>query len=105
MNRLAALIDRLTTTGDEARQRLLADYFATTADPDRAIAANLLAGTRAWHRAKLPFVRGITEARLDPTLFALSADHVGDLLEPPFEGLALLASFATNAARIAIIRI
>jgi ATP-dependent DNA ligase len=81
MNRLAALIDRLTTAGDEARQRLLADYFATIADPDRTIAANLLAGTRTWHRARLPFVRGVAEARLDPTLFALSADHVGDLGE------------------------
>lgn len=81
MNRLAALIDRLTTAGDEARQRLLADYFATVADPDRAIAANLLAGARTWHRARLPFVRGVAEARLDPTLFALSADHVGDLGE------------------------
>lgn len=95
MNRIAALIDRLTTAGDDAKQRLLADYFATIADPDRAIAANLLAGTRAWHRAKLPFVRGITEARLDPTLFALSADHVGDLGET----IALLWPASAGANR------
>lgn len=95
MNRLAALIDRLTNAGDEARQRLLADYFATTADPDRAIAASLLAGTRTWHRAKLPFIRGVTEARLDPTLFALSVEHVGD----PGETIALLWPANTGANR------
>lgn len=82
MNRFAALVDRLTTAADgAARHRLLADYFANAGEQDRAAAAGLLAGTLERRRVSLNLVKGLIEARTDPTLFALSRDYVGDLAE------------------------
>jgi len=81
MNRLAALIDRVANADDEAKHRLLADYFAGIADADRAAAAAILSGTLKPRRATLALVRGLAEERTDPFLFALSRDYVGDLAE------------------------
>jgi ATP-dependent DNA ligase len=81
MNRLAALIDRLANADDEAKHRLLAHYFAHVADADRLAAAEILSGTLKPRRATLALVRGLAEERLDPFLFALSRDYVGDTAE------------------------
>jgi ATP-dependent DNA ligase len=82
MNRLAALVDRLTAAADDGmKHRLLADYLSSAAEQDRIVSAGILSGKRQWHRTKLPLVRGIDEPRIDPVLFGLSLDHVGDLGE------------------------
>ena len=82
MNRFAALIDRLATAaGDDMKHRLLADYLATTPEPDRTLAADILAAKLKPRRVKLALIRGFAEARLDPVLFALSLDYVGDVAE------------------------
>ena len=45
MNRFAALLDRLAyEPGRNAKLRLLADYFRTTADPDRGYALAAITG-------------------------------------------------------------
>jgi len=82
MNRFAALIDRLAVAADDdMKHRLLADYFAITPEPDRAFAAEVLTAKLKRRRVKLALVRGLAEARLDPVLFALSLEFVGDMAE------------------------
>src|ERR1700730_14706241 len=82
MNRLPALLDRLAyEPGRNAKLRLLADYFRTTADPDRGYALAAITGALSFRYAKPGLIRTLIAERTDPTLFALSYDYVGDLSE------------------------
>ena len=82
MNRFAALLDRLAyEPGRNAKLRLLADYFRTTADPDRGYALAAITGALSFRYAKPGLIRTLIAERTDPTLFALSYDYVGDLSE------------------------
>ncbi|MFG1461551.1 cisplatin damage response ATP-dependent DNA ligase [Xanthobacter sp. DSM 24535] len=82
MNRFAALLDRLSYEGGRnAKIRLMADYFATTPDPERGIALAALTGALSFTNAKPGLVRALILERADPTLFAMSYDYVGDLSE------------------------
>jgi DNA ligase-1 len=78
----AALLDRLSyTPSRNDKLRLLADYFATTPDPDRGWALAALTDGLFF---RLPFRRilgELLEGRVDPVLFALSRDYVGDTAE------------------------
>ncbi len=82
MNRFAALIDSLVfMPSRNGKIRLLADYFAHTPDPDRGWALAALTGTLVFHEAKPAAIRQLTVSRVDPELFAMSYDYVGDLAE------------------------
>ncbi len=82
MNRFATLIDALVfMPSRNGKMRLLADFFATTPDPDRGWALAALTETLVFHEAKPAAIRQLTAARVDPELFALSYDYVGDLAE------------------------
>lgn len=81
MNRFAALLDRLENADGEMKQRLLADYLATTPEPDRTIAADFLAARLKPRRIALALIRGLADARFDPVLYALSLDYVDDVAE------------------------
>ncbi|MFG1409876.1 cisplatin damage response ATP-dependent DNA ligase [Xanthobacter sp. VTT E-85241] len=82
MNRFAALLDRLAyESGRNAKIRLMADYFATTPDPERGIALAALTGALSFTNAKPGLVRALIQERADPVLFAMSYDYVGDLSE------------------------
>jgi DNA ligase-1 len=78
----AALLDRLAyTPSRNDKLRLLADYFVTTPDPDRGYALAALADGLFF---RLPVRRILTELlgpRVDPVLFDLSRDYVGDTAE------------------------
>jgi DNA ligase-1 len=78
----AALLDRLSyTPSRNDKLRLLADYFAGAPDPDRGYALAALTDGLFF---RLPFRRILTEmleARVDPVLFTLSRDYVGDTAE------------------------
>jgi DNA ligase-1 len=78
----AALLDRLSyTPSRNDKLRLLADYFASTPDPDRGLA---LAALTDGLFVRLPFRRILGEVlkdRVDPVLFDLSRDYVGDTAE------------------------
>jgi DNA ligase 1 len=101
MNRFAALLDRLSyEPRRNAKIRLMADYFGHTPDPERGWALAFLTGSLSFRHAKPGLIRGLIEARADPTLFYLSWDYVGDLSEtvalmwpkpdlPPGEGLGV----------------
>lgn len=82
MNEFAHLLDRL---GYEPRRnaklRLLQDYFARTPDPERGFALGAMTGSLSFREAKPALIRGLVEERIDPVLFRLSHNYVGDLAE------------------------
>ena len=82
MKAFAALLDGLVTMPSRnGKLRLLADYFRTAPDPDRGWALAALTDGLAQRHAKPALVRALTEDRVDPVLFRLSYDYVGDLAE------------------------
>ena len=82
MNRFAALIDALSfEPGRNAKLSLLTNYFRSTLDPERGYALAALTGALVFANAKPAMIRGLIQQRVDPVLFALSYDYVGDLSE------------------------
>ncbi|GGD60125.1 cisplatin damage response ATP-dependent DNA ligase [Croceicoccus mobilis] len=82
MQAFAHLIDRLTyTSSRNAKLALIADYLRTTPDPDRGWAMAALTGELDFPAVKAATVRRLMMERVDPTLYALSRDYVGDTAE------------------------
>ena len=82
MERFAALLNRLYfTSGTNARSRLLHDYLAETPDPDRGWAVAAIGGTLSFDLFKRNLIRTLIEEHVDPFLFGLSYDYVGELSE------------------------
>jgi DNA ligase-1 len=82
MNRFAELLDRLSyEPGRNNKLRLIAQYFREVPDPDRGYALAALTGALSFKHAKPGLIRELIAARVDPELFALSYDYVGDLSE------------------------
>ncbi len=82
MIRFARLLEALALTPSRsAKLRLLADHVATTPDPDRGWAIAALTDSVGLRNARPAMVRALVQARVDPVLFALSYDYVGDLAE------------------------
>src|SRR6202012_3542025 len=76
------LLDRLSfTPARNAKLTLLRDYLGNVPDPERGWALASLTGDLSFDEAKPAMIRKAVEARLDPMLFALSYDFVGDLAE------------------------
>jgi DNA ligase-1 len=94
MNRFAELLDRLAyEPGRNNKIGLMADYFRSAPDPDRGHALAALTGAFSFKYAKPALLRALIADRVDPELFALSYDYVGDLSET----IALL--WPTDAAK------
>src|SRR5205807_10615717 len=82
MNRFAALLDRLAyEPGRNNKLRLMTDYFRSTPDPERGFALAALTGALSFQHAKPSMIRALIGERVDPVLFELSHDYVGDLSE------------------------
>ncbi len=82
MNDFAHLLDRLAyEPRRNAKLRMLQDYFARTPDPERGYALGAMTGTLSFREAKPALIRGLVEERIDPVLFRLSHNYVGDLAE------------------------
>ena len=82
MRRFAQLLERLYYEHSHlGKERLLCEYFATTPDPDRGYALAIIAGTLQMPNFKRSMVLDLIRARVDPTLFAMSYDYVGELSE------------------------
>ncbi|MCL6249927.1 cisplatin damage response ATP-dependent DNA ligase [Altererythrobacter sp. KTW20L] len=82
MQHFAALLDALTyTTGRNAKLRLIADYLLATPDPDRGWAMAALTGGLDFPAVKSSTVRALMHERVDPVLWSLSRDFVGDTAE------------------------
>ena len=82
MKAFAALLDGLAfQPSRNGKLRLLEHYFATTPDPDRGFALAALTGGLSLRTAKAKLIRELARQRVDPVLFGLSYDFVGDLAE------------------------
>jgi DNA ligase-1 len=82
MRGFASLLDRLAFTPQRnGKLTLLRDFMRDTPDPERGWALASLSGELTFDAAKPAFIRKAVEARMDPALFAMSYDYVGDLAE------------------------
>lgn len=82
MERFADLLDALIyTRSRNDKLRLIADYLRTTADPERGWALAALTGGLDFPAVKPAAIRALIGERVDPVLFALSRDYVGDTAE------------------------
>ena len=82
MRDFSQLLDGLVyTRSRNAKLKLIADYLARTPDPDRGWAMAALTGALDLPAVKGAAIHGLAEERIDPVLFAMSRDYVGDLAE------------------------
>jgi DNA ligase 1 len=82
MRAFADLLDRLTLTPSRtAKLKLLQDYFGSAPDPDRGCALAAIAGDLTLRAVKPALLRRLISEQIDPVLFNLSYDFVGDLAE------------------------
>ena len=82
MEEFAALIDRLVYTGSRnAKLALIADYLRSTPDPDRGWALAALTDGLDFSAVKSGTIRTMMKDRVDPILWTLSRDFVGDTAE------------------------
>src|SRR6201999_498651 len=82
MKAFSRLLDQLAfTPSRNAKLTLLRDYLAHAPDPEGGGPRAALTGALSFDAAKPGFIRKAAEARLDPLLFSLSYDFVGDLAE------------------------
>ncbi len=78
----AALLDALLyTTSRNAKLRLIGAYLRATPDPDRGWALAALTGGLDLKAVQPRLIRELIAARVDPVLFAMSHDFVGDMAE------------------------
>ncbi len=82
MDEFARLLDGLLYTRSRtAKLRLIAAYLLATPDPDRGWALAALTGTLDLKSVQSALLKSLIAQRVDPTLFALSHDFVGDMAE------------------------
>jgi len=82
MHAFAALLDSLIyTRGRNAKLKLIADYLRATPDPNRGWAMAALTGDLDLKGVKPALIRALIEERVDPVLFRMSRDYVGDTAE------------------------
>src|SRR5918998_5086970 len=82
MRAFSQLLDDLTyTRSRNSKLKLIGDYLKETPDPDRGIALAALTGGLDLPHVKPAAIRGLVEERIDPVLFYMSRDYVGDTAE------------------------
>ena len=82
MELFAALLDALVfTRSRNGKLALIADYLRRTPDPDRGWALAALTDGLDFKAVKAGTVRALIMERVDPELFTLSRDFVGDTAE------------------------
>lgn len=82
MHAFSTLLDRLIyTRSRNAKLKLIADYLLVTPDPDRGWAMAALTGALDLPAVKPAIIRAMVDARVDPVLFRMSRDYVGDTAE------------------------
>src|SRR5438309_11933134 len=82
MRDFSQLLDALVYTRSRtAKLKLIGDYLRRTPDPDRGYALAALTGELDLPGVKPAAIRAIVEARVDPVLFHMSRDYVGDMAE------------------------
>jgi DNA ligase-1 len=105
MRAFADLLDALIyTRSRNAKLKLIGDYLRVTPDPDRGWAIAALTGDLDLPAVKPALLRGLIEERVDPVLFRMSRDYVGDTAETiallwpaPAPGTAAAAPLSLSA--------
>jgi len=97
MHDFSDLLERLYFTySNNDKAAIINDYLARTPDPDRGWAVAAIAGELRFDLFKSALVRDLVKARVDPVLFDLSYDYVGELSET----VAHLWPVSENARRL-----
>ena len=82
MKDFAALLETLVLTPSRnAKIAAMAAYFRATPDPDRGIALAAITRDLSLANLKAGALRQLTMERVDPDLFLMSYDYVGDMAE------------------------
>ncbi|WP_353203601.1 cisplatin damage response ATP-dependent DNA ligase [Sphingomonas sp.] len=82
MRAFADLLDRLIyTRSRNVKLKLIVDYLRATPDPDRGWAMAALTSALDLPGVKPAVIRALIEARVDPVLYRMSRDYVGDSAE------------------------
>src|SRR3569833_4087690 len=82
MRAFSQLLDDLVyTRSRNTKLKLIGDFLMETPDPDRGFGLAALTGTLDIPLVKPAAVRGLVEERIDPVLFYMSRDYVGDTAE------------------------
>ena len=82
MKDFAALLETLVVTPSRnAKIAAMARYFETTPDPDRGFALAAITRDLTLTNLKAAALRNLAMERVDPELFLMSYDYVGDLAE------------------------
>ncbi|HZU51962.1 MAG TPA: cisplatin damage response ATP-dependent DNA ligase [Sphingomicrobium sp.] len=82
MRAFSQLLDDLVyTRSRNTKLKLIGDYLKQTPDPDRGLALAALTGTLSLPHVKPAAIRAIVEERVDPVLYYMSRDYVGDSAE------------------------
>jgi DNA ligase-1 len=82
MRAFSQLLDDLVyTRSRNTKLKLIGDYLRETPDPDRGYGLAALTGTLDIPHVKPAAIRGLVEERIDPVLFFMSRDYVGDTAE------------------------
>ena len=82
MNRFAKLLEKLLfTPSRNAKIIAMAEYFENTPDPDRGFALGAITRDLSLNNLKPTQLRTLTKTHVDPELFDMSYDYVGDMAE------------------------
>ena len=82
MKKFAQLLNKLYFTYSHlAKTAIIHSFFKTTPDPERGYALAILANTIAFPTFKRSLIMELVQEKIDPILFALSYDYVGDISE------------------------
>ncbi|MBZ6379309.1 ATP-dependent DNA ligase [Pacificimonas flava] len=82
MKAFAELLERLVyTRSRNAKLKLIADYLRATPDPDRGWALATLTEELDFKSVKPGLIKALVEGRVDPVLFRMSRNYVGDMAE------------------------
>ena len=82
MHAFSDLLDRLIyTRSRNAKLKLIVDYLRGQPDPDRGWAMAALTGELDLPSIKPALIRALIEQRVDPVLYRMSRDYVGDSAE------------------------
>ena len=82
MKRFAQLLELLALTPSRTRKlNAMTTYFRETPDPDRGFALAVLTGALSFRNVKPALLRDTVLREVDPVLFGMSYDYVGDLGE------------------------
>jgi len=82
MRAFSQLLDDLVyTRSRNTKLKLIGDYLKETPDPDRGYGLAALTGTLDIPHVKPAAIRGLVAERIDPVLFTMSRDYVGDTAE------------------------